>query len=105
MRWRGLALRTLGHRSRPRPRAFWNRHEEADMRTRTTVLILTLILSPAMLQRPAAQGPLNDAEVMALFDEANTTDIWLARLALGRAQSTDVHRLADMVVADHEGVQ
>ena len=75
------------------------------MRTRAIVLILSLVVTGTMAKRAAAQGALNDAQIMALFDEANTTDIWVARLALGRAQSVDVRKLAEMVIADHEGVQ
>ena len=52
-----------------------------------------------------AQGQLNDGQVFALFDEANTTDIWTARVAMAKSQSADVRRLAAMVIADHEAVQ
>ena len=75
------------------------------MRMHAIVLILSLLVAGAAAERPAAQETLNDAQVMALFDEANTTDIWVARLALGRAQSADVRKLAEMVIADHEAVQ
>ena len=74
------------------------------MRTQASALILSLVGAGATAERPAVQT-LNDAQVMALFDEANTTDIWVARLAVGRAQSADVRRLAEMVIADHEAVQ
>jgi len=52
-----------------------------------------------------AQGKLDDGQILALFDEANTTDIWTARVAMAKSQSADVRRLASMVIADHEAVQ
>ena len=52
-----------------------------------------------------AQRPLDDGQVLALFDEANTSDIWTARVAMSKSQSADVRRLASMVIADHEAVQ
>ena len=75
------------------------------MRTHAIVLILTSLVTSAMAERPVAPGTLTDPHIMALFDEANTTDIWVARLALGRAQSAGVRKLAEVVIADHEGVQ
>lgn len=51
------------------------------------------------------QERLNDGQVLALFDEANTADIWTARLALSKSRSDDVRRLASMVIDDHEAVQ
>ena len=51
------------------------------------------------------QGRLDDGQIFALFDEANTADIWTARLAMSKSQSADVRRLASMVIADHEAVQ
>ena len=65
------------------------------------VLGIPLIAAAA---RPTA-GTLNDGQVFALFDEANTADIWTARLAMSRSRSADVRELASMVIADHEGVQ
>jgi putative membrane protein len=64
-----------------------------------------LALMAATAARLHAQTQLNDAQVMALFDEANAADIWTARLAIGKAQSAEVRKLAEMVIADHEAVQ
>jgi putative membrane protein len=66
-------------------------------------MVLTMVTLGAMDVR--GQGRLNDGEVVALFDEANTADIWTARLALSKSESAEVRRLASMVIADHEAVQ
>jgi len=52
-----------------------------------------------------AQARLNDGQILALFDEANTADIWTARLAMSNSQSSAVRQLATMVINDHEAVQ
>jgi putative membrane protein len=79
------------------------------MRTLQTGVILFLALTVDVVGTMSAQSMqknmLNDGQVMALFDEANTADIWTARLAIGKAQSAEVRSLAEMVIADHEAVQ
>lgn len=57
-------------------------------------------------QAPSAQhAMMTDGEVLALFDEANTADIWTGRLAFSKAHSIEVRNLGAMVMADHEAVQ
>jgi len=48
---------------------------------------------------------LNDATILAIFDEANTVDIWVGRIGLQQGHSEEVRALAKMVVTDHEAVQ
>lgn len=52
----------------------------------------------------AADG-LDDATILAIFDQANAADIWTARLGVKRAHSSEVRDLARMVATDHEAVQ
>jgi putative membrane protein len=52
-----------------------------------------------------AQTTLDDRQILAVFDEVNTANIWAARLALSRAHSPEVRELAQMVIADHKAVQ
>ena len=52
-----------------------------------------------------ATTTLDDAAVFALFDQANTADIWTARLGVKYGHSEDVRQLAKMVATDHESVQ
>jgi len=67
------------------------------------MMAMVLVLTAGFDVR--AQGTLNDGQILALFDEANTADIWTARLALSHSRSDDVRRLAAMVIDDHEAVQ
>jgi putative membrane protein len=53
----------------------------------------------------AQHAMMTDGQVLALFDEANTADIWTGRLAFSKARSTEVRNLGAMVIADHEAVQ
>lgn len=64
-----------------------------------------LVWAAAIPAHSSAQTMLNEGQVFALFDEANTTDIWTARVAMARAQNPAVKELAAMVIADHEAVQ
>ncbi len=48
---------------------------------------------------------LDDATIFAIFDEANTTDVWIGRIAVKQAHSEAVRALGKMVVTDHEAVQ
>ncbi|MGC2855233.1 DUF4142 domain-containing protein [Novispirillum sp. DQ9] len=48
---------------------------------------------------------LDDAAIMAIFDQANMADITTARLGLKKAQAPEVRALARMVLTDHEAVQ
>lgn len=65
-----------------------------------------LLVVLALLGKQAdAATTLDDATVFAIFDQANTTDIWTARLGVKYGRSDEVRSLARMVAADHEAVQ
>lgn len=66
-------------------------------------IVMVLVLAAGFSLR--GQSTLNDGQILALFDEANTADIWTARVALSKSRSDDVRRLAAMVIDDHEAVQ
>lgn len=48
---------------------------------------------------------LDDPTIFAIFDETNTADVWVGRIAAARAQSDAVRELGKMVATDHEAVQ
>jgi putative membrane protein len=69
-------------------------------------VLSAVAITLAALQVSFAQSAkMTDGQVLALFDEANTADIWTGRLAFSKAQSADVRNLGAMVMADHEAVQ
>ena len=70
-----------------------------------TMMAMALAMFVVAAVDVRTQSRLDDGQILALFDEANTVDIWTARLAMSRSQSADVRRLASMVIADHEAVQ
>lgn len=69
-------------------------------------MVAAVAIAAAIIQGTSAQPTkMTDGQVLALFDEANTADIWSGRLAVAKAQSADVRNLGAMVVAEHEAVQ
>ena len=52
-----------------------------------------------------AGAKLDDATIFAIFDQANTADVWVGRIAVKKGQSEDVQMLGKMVAADHVAVQ
>lgn len=52
-----------------------------------------------------AGGKLDDATILAIFDQANMADISTGRLGLKKGHSEEVKTLARMVVNDHSEVQ
>jgi putative membrane protein len=46
-------------------------------------------------------APLDDPTIVAIFDSANSWDIELGRLALGKSHNKEVRTFADMMVRDH----
>src|SRR5215813_13090480 len=82
-----------------------------DFRFVIRLLCLLLVLSPLTRASEAIHVPTNaaskldDATIFAIFDEANSTDIAIARLGVKKAQSADVRELARSVADDHEQVQ
>lgn len=65
-----------------------------------------VIVAANMLSTHAyAGGKLDDATIFAIFDQANTADLWVGRLAVKKGQSEDVQMLGKMVAVDHVAVQ
>lgn len=65
-----------------------------------------LVLATLLVNGQAYGGEkLDDATIFAIFDEANTTDVWAGRLAVKKAHSEEVRALGKMVASDHETVQ
>lgn len=52
-----------------------------------------------------AGAKLDDATIFAIFDQANTADLWVGRLAVKKGVSEDVRMLGKMVAVDHVAVQ
>lgn len=52
-----------------------------------------------------AQPRLDDATILAIFDQANTTDIIIGRVGAKRGSAEEVRALGRMVVTDHVAVQ
>lgn len=70
-------------------------------------LILLLALAPfvtATAPGPFTRPPLDDATILATFDEVNGFDIETAQLAVVRGHSETVRRLAAEILRDHSMV-
>lgn len=52
-----------------------------------------------------AETKLDDATILAIFDQANTADVWVGRMAVKKGRSEDVQMLGKMVAVDHLAVQ
>lgn len=52
-----------------------------------------------------AEPTLDDATIFAIFDQANTTDIWIGRIGAKYGHSQEVRALGKMVATGHEAVQ
>ena len=66
------------------------------------VCLCSVLCGPA----PAVRAQtLDDATILALFDQANGVDIVMGRLGWQRGHADEVKALARQVAADHEGVQ
>lgn len=63
------------------------------------------VLLVAAFAVPATADGLSDANILAIFDQANMADIQTARLGYKKGQADDVKALARMVMTDHEAVQ
>ena len=75
------------------------------MRIRPFVLVC-LIAGGLLPARPShASGALDDATILAIFDQANTADIVTGRLGAKYGASEDVRALGRMVATDHVAVQ
>jgi putative membrane protein len=70
-----------------------------------SLVIPCLIAVLTASSRAEAAGALDDATVLAIFDQANTADIVTGRLGAKYAASEEVRALARMVATDHVVVQ
>lgn len=69
-------------------------------------VFLPSLLTAVLAFNTSAYGDdLSDETIMAIFDQANTVDIWVGRIGLMKAHSQEVKQLAQMVVTDHQVVQ
>lgn len=68
-------------------------------------LIGIIALVFAVEKLAAAAPELDDATIMAIFDQANTADIWVGRLGAKNGTSEEVRMLGKMVAQEHEQVQ
>lgn len=75
------------------------KHDYPSLRA-SLVIALALFASNAM-----AGEQLDDATIFAIFDQANSADIWTGRLGVKYGHSDEVRALGKMVVSDHEAVQ
>lgn len=73
--------------------------------TTGTILGGIFILGMLACGSAMAGGKLDDATILAIFDQANQTDISTARLGVKYGHSKEVRELAKMVTTDHEAVQ
>ena len=64
------------------------------------IFLLTMFNNSAI-----AEGQLDDATILAIFDEANSVDIYTGWLGAMRGNSEDVRALGRMAATDHVAVQ
>lgn len=64
-----------------------------------------VVASTLLCNVGVAAEKLDDATIFAIFDEANTVDIWTGRLGAQSGNSEEVRALGRMVASDHEAVQ
>ncbi|MBI3776241.1 MAG: DUF4142 domain-containing protein [Gammaproteobacteria bacterium] len=64
-----------------------------------------LITSGIVSTNSNAGAKLDDATILAIFDQTNTADLWAGRLAVKKGMSEDVQMLGKMVAVDHVAVQ
>ncbi|KAA3655150.1 MAG: DUF4142 domain-containing protein [Proteobacteria bacterium] len=75
------------------------------MNTLKTLACALLVAAGLAAGTANAETRLDDATILAIFDQANWADISTARLGIKRANSKTVKDLAIMVATDHEAVQ
>lgn len=72
---------------------------------RLLVVVGIAALSGLMGNSAVAGGKLDDATILAIFDEANAVDIYTGRLGAKYGHSEEVRALGRMVASDHVAVQ
>jgi putative membrane protein len=75
------------------------------MHTRSLVMAWAIVVLAVSGGGAGAAGALDDATILAIYDQANTADISTARLAVKYGQSEEVRALGRMVAADHVATQ
>jgi putative membrane protein len=73
--------------------------------TRLLVVISIAALNGIWSNGAAADGKLDDATILAIFDQANSVDIYTGRLGAKDGYTEEVRALGRMVAADHVAVQ
>lgn len=69
------------------------------------VLVGVMAVFPLSGRGAGAAGQLDDATILAIYDQANTADILTGRLAAKYGASEEVRALGRMVATDHVAVQ
>jgi putative membrane protein len=72
---------------------------------RSAVLAGVIVLIALSSHGAAAGGKLDDATILAIFDQANAEDIFTGRLGAKYGNSEEVRALGRMVATDHVAVQ
>lgn len=72
---------------------------------RVSGLAYAIIILSILNVLPAYAGKLNDAAIIAIYNQVNSIDIETALLGQVRGHSKDVRKLATMVATDHTGVR
>lgn len=76
------------------------------MKHRVLFVIAGLAMLPLSVNANAASpATLDDATIFAIFDHANSADIYTGRLGAKYGHSKEVRELGRMTAADHEAVQ
>jgi putative membrane protein len=73
--------------------------------SRISVAAASLVAAISFSASASAEGKLDDATILAIFDQANSMDIYTGRLGAKRGQSEEVRTLGKMVATDHVTVQ
>lgn len=74
------------------------------MKAKQYFFIASVLLGYA-LTLPSAYAALDDATILAIFDQANSADIATGKVGIQKGQTEEVRALGRMVVADHTAVQ
>ena len=73
---------------------------------RTRFFVMSCVVAVVVSSSGAiAAGALDDATILAVFDQANAVDIFTGRLGAKRGSSEEVRSLGRMVATDHVAVQ
>jgi len=76
------------------------------METKFQWVVGVILLSGyAWTQNVAASDRLDDATILAIFDQANAADVYIGRIGAQKGYSEEVRELGRMVATDHVAVQ